>query len=163
LRSRRCRHARARADGIFALLLDLLGLLIAHLRFGSLGGLVAGRLLAGLTGPRRGRGVGLRLADVIGDQRAADLDDVAFAAVHFLDRAGPRTRHFDQRLVGFHLGEGLVLVDGIAGLHPPLDELRLVHAFTEIGKNEVRLVAWLLDSSHGFNPGTKALRHAGTK
>ena len=83
-------------------------------------------------------------ANVVRHEDAADVDDVADLAVQLLDDAGPRARHLDERLVRLHLRHRLVLLDLLAGLDAPLDELRLVHAFAEVGLDEVTLVRRLL-------------------
>ena len=44
-----------------------------------------------------------------------------------------RRRDLDGRLVGHHVGEGLVARDRVARLHVPGDELDLGDAFAEVG------------------------------
>ena len=94
---------------------------------------------------RRGR----RTTDLVANQHAADIDDVAGVAAEFADDTGPGRWHFHNGLVGLHLGDGLVLLHGITDIHAPLDEFGLMHAFTEVGKDEVALVVGLLHASHG--------------
>jgi hypothetical protein len=64
------------------------------------------------------------------------VEDLALGAVELGDGASPGGRDFDEGLVGFHFGEDVVLVDGLADGHTPLDQLGFVDAFAEVGEDE---------------------------
>ena len=67
----------------------------------------------------------------------ADLDDVAIVAVQGLDGARAWRWDFDERLVSFHLRQGLVFLDDLTRLDSPLDKFSFMYTFPEIGKKEV--------------------------
>ena len=83
------------------------------------------------------RSFGLRTTVAVSNQDRTDLDHVSGGTAEFADRAGPRTRDFDQSLVGLHLGQGLVFLDLISDGHPPFDEFGFIQPFSKVGKNEV--------------------------
>lgn len=117
-----------------ARVLSALGNFVGDLGLGRLGvRAVVDMLGCGLVGGLRG-GAGLV---GVGHQRVAHLQDLAGLAVEAGDRAGPGARDLDQRLVGLHLCEQIVLVDLLSDLHLPGDQLGLVHTLAQVGKDEV--------------------------
>jgi hypothetical protein len=82
---------------------------------------------------RRGR----RVAVVDDDEDLADRDDVAVLVVDLGDRAGARGGELDGGLIGHHLDEGLVELDGVTDLDLPTDDLALDNTFADIGHVEV--------------------------
>src|SRR6185312_10764112 len=74
----------------------------------------------------------VRTVDLELDQRRADGALFADLAVDRDDPAGARRGKLDRRLVGHHLDEGVVLLDEIAGLDVPGDDLGLGGAFAGI-------------------------------
>lgn len=86
-------------------------------------------------GLRRGR---LRTAGRVGvehDEVRADGDDLTDLAAEFEDLPRPRARDGHGRLVGHHLGEGLVGLDDDADVDAlgPGDDLALGHALADVG------------------------------
>ena len=88
-------------------------------------------------GRRRRRRLGRRrpgrILDLDADQLRPDgehLPDLAAEREHL---AGDRRRDLDRGLVGHHVGEALVLDDGVADRDVPDDELDLGDAFAEVG------------------------------
>jgi hypothetical protein len=73
---------------------------------------------------------------LVGDEGGADLDDVAVLAVERGDGAGAGAWDFDKGLVGFHLSDDLVFLDGVAFLDLPGDEFGLFEALAEVGEDE---------------------------
>ena len=76
----------------------------------------------------------------IGKARRVDADELGADREHVPDRAAERkhaARHgrgdFDRRLVGHDGGNDLVLLDEIAGLHMPFDDLGFRHPFADVG------------------------------
>jgi hypothetical protein len=49
---------------------------------------------------------------------------------------GERGGHFDDRLVGLDLGDGLIGLDRIAFLHEPADDFTFGDSFAHVGKTE---------------------------
>src|SRR5439155_2710636 len=82
-----------------------------------------------------GSGVGV-LRALETHQRRAYVDDILRLAEELLDASGLRRWNLDDRLVGLHRDERLVDTDFVALLDMPLDDLRLLHAFAEIGQLE---------------------------
>ena len=76
-------------------------------------------------------------AAFVGHEDRPDLDDVAIVAVQGLDLARARRGNLDQRLVGLHLGEDLVLLDLVAFADDPLDELGFFEPLTKVGEDEL--------------------------
>jgi hypothetical protein len=72
----------------------------------------------------------------IGDEGGADLDGVAVLAVEGGDGARAGAGDLDKGLVGLHLGDDLVLFDGVALLDLPDDQFGLFEAFAEVGEDE---------------------------
>ena len=82
-----------------------------------------------------GSGIGV-LRALETHQRSAYVHDIVRLTEELLDAPGLRRWDLDDRLVGFHRDERLVDTDFVALLDMPLDDLRLLHAFTEIGQLE---------------------------
>ena len=76
------------------------------------------------------------------------VHDVVRLAVELFDAPGLRRRNLDDRLVGFHRHERLVDTYFVALLDMPLDNLRLLHAFAEIGQLE--------DPGHAYSSAFRA-------
>jgi hypothetical protein len=55
---------------------------------------------------------------------------------HFDNAAGDRRLHLHRRLVGHHVGELLILLDHVADLDVPGDDLGLGNAFADVGQLE---------------------------
>jgi hypothetical protein len=102
---------------------------------GVLGGLGDGGTL-GDGGGGLGRARRRAVAAGVGDEGLADLHDVAGRAVERGDGARARGGHLDEGLVRLHLGEDLVLLDGVALGNLPRDELGLLEALAEVGEDE---------------------------
>ena len=94
----------------------------AHLRCAALGASSAAGALA----------FGLDL-----HQHRADRDLVADLAGQLDHLARDRAFHLDRRLVGHHVGELLVLLDLVADLDVPGDDLGLGDAFADVGQLEL--------------------------
>ena len=69
-------------------------------------------------------------------ERRADRHHVADFAREFDDDPRNRRFHLDGRLVGHHVGELLILLDRVADLDVPRDDLGLGNAFADIGQAE---------------------------
>ena len=69
-------------------------------------------------------------------QHRADRNLVADIAGELDDLAGHRRFHLHRRLVGHHVGDLLVLGDGVADFHVPGDDLRLCNAFADVRQLE---------------------------
>lgn len=70
------------------------------------------------------------------DQRRAQMHDVARLAEQPGDAAGLRRRDLDDGLGGLDRDQRLIGLDGVAGLHVPLHDLRLLQPFAEIRQFE---------------------------
>ena len=75
------------------------------------------------------------------DEVGADGDDVADVTAHPRDGAGDWRRDLDGGLVGQHLDDRLVDVDGVARLHVPRDDLGLGDALADIRQLHHELAA----------------------
>ena len=86
-------------------------------------------------GSRRRRGAGATALDV--EDHGTDRDRVAFSSeeLRHLTRGG--RRDLDGRLVGHHLDDGLVFLDGIAFADEPLDDLAFGNAFPDVRQFEL--------------------------
>ena len=89
----------------------------------------AGRRAAGAAG--RGRGTFVERQDDL-----ADGDLVAALDLDLGDRAGHRRRHFDGRLVGLELEDGLILGDRVADLDEDVQHVAALDAVPEVGNLE---------------------------
>ncbi len=69
-------------------------------------------------------------------QRRADRDLIADFAREFDHHARHRRFHLDRRLVGHHVGDLLILLDALADMHMPCDDLGLGDAFADIRQAE---------------------------
>ena len=69
-------------------------------------------------------------------QRRSDRDLVADLARQLEHHARDRRFHLDRRLVGHHVGDLLVLLDALADLDVPRDDLSLGDAFANVRKAE---------------------------
>ena len=72
--------------------------------------------------------------------RRIDANELGADSQHVPDRAakrehaaGDRRRDFDRRLVGHDGGDDLILLDEIADLDRPLDDLGFRHPFADVG------------------------------
>ena len=93
----------------------------------------AGRRLRSSSGG--GRGGGARtLADAA--EHGAGRDRVAVLGDDFRQDAGGRRVDFERHLVGFELDQGLVGLDGVAGLFEPAADGRFGNGFAECGNED---------------------------
>ncbi len=83
---------------------------------------------------RRGRGVALGL---IGKQRLMHLGDLALGHVQAGHTSRLGSGNLDQRLVGHHLDDRLVLFDDVTFGNAPLHHLTLHDTFADIGQLEI--------------------------
>ena len=81
-------------------------------------------------------GAGIGGGALEANERSADMDLVARRAEQLLHLAAERSGHFDDRLVGLDRDHRLVGLDGLAGLHVPLDDLGFLQALPEVGQVE---------------------------
>ena len=124
-----------------------------YARRGGLGTAIATCTRRGLRGrtartARTWRALRRRTDRHVPHQHRADFDDVASLATDLCQRAGPWRGNLNQCLIRLHLSERLALLDGVTGLDLPVDEFCLSEALTQVRKEEVALVARLLDSGH---------------
>ncbi|MNF82727.1 hypothetical protein D3C84_650380 [compost metagenome] len=92
------------------------------------------RLAAAFQTTDHGAGIGLAL---VGQQRLADMQDVAFGAEGLGHHTVVGRGDIDDGLGGFHRDQQLVGLDRLAGLDVPLDDLGLLQAFAQVGQFEV--------------------------
>ena len=80
----------------------------------------------------------LRIAGLAERQQdVPDVHGVAAGELQVRDRPGPGAGDLDDGLVGLDVSEHLVLLDGVAGLDLPLDELALGDALPDVGEEEL--------------------------
>ena len=77
-----------------------------------------------------------RLADH--DEHRAHLHDLALLRLDLQDRPGHGRGQLHRGLVRHHLDEGLVLLDAVALLDQPADDLALVDALPDVGQLELK-------------------------
>ncbi len=85
-----------------------------------------------------------------------DLHLVARLDLEFLDDAGDAGGHFDRRLVGLELEDGLVLLQGVARLHQHAHDVAAGDILTKFGNDEV-------SHESPYQPRRQSRRHEGTK
>ena len=71
-------------------------------------------------------------------QGRSNRDHVADRTCNLQHRSRHRRFHFDCRLVGHHVRQALILLNPVADLDMPSDNLRLSNAFADIGQTEFK-------------------------